>query len=82
MSPERKPWWCSEGCAHAGTGIGLGSAWLPVHSGAAPSAEEASWPGNRKKRRMRLFFRSMAGLGRRDTEVLMLFPALDYKVLK
>lgn len=50
MSPERKPWWCSEGCAHAGTGIGLGSAWLPVHSGAAPSAEEASWPGNRKKK--------------------------------
>lgn len=30
----------------------------------------------------RLFFRRMAGLGRRDTEVLMLLPALDYKVLK
>lgn len=35
-----------------------------------------------EKRRMRLFFRRTAGLGRRDTEVLMLFPALDYKVIK
>lgn len=35
-----------------------------------------------EKRRMRSFFRRMAGLGRRDTEVLMLFPALDYEVLK
>lgn len=50
MSPGRKPWWCSEVCARAGTGIGLGSAWLPVHSGAAPSAVEASWPGNRKEK--------------------------------
>ena len=49
-SPGRKPWWCSEGCAHAGTGIGLGSAWLPGHSGVAPSAEEASWPGRRKEK--------------------------------
>lgn len=78
MSPEKKPWWCSGGCAHAGTGIGLGSAWLPVHSGAAPSVEEAGWPGNRKKK---VVFQE-DGLGRRDTEVRMLFPALDYKVLK
>lgn len=34
-----------------------------------------------EKRRMRLFFRRMAGLRRRDTEVLKLFPAHDDKVL-
>ena len=48
-SLARRPWWCSAGDAHAGTGTGPGSAWLPVHSGAAPSGEVASLPGKNKK---------------------------------
>lgn len=48
-SLERRPWWCSAGDAHAGTGTGLGSAWLPVRSGAVPSAEGASLPGHRRR---------------------------------
>lgn len=48
-SLERRLRWCSAGDARAGTGTGLGSAWLPVHSGAAPSAEGVSLPGYRKR---------------------------------
>lgn len=47
----RRPRWCLAGDAHAGTGTGLGSAWLPVHSGAAPSAEEAGSPGKRERKK-------------------------------
>ncbi len=47
-SLERRPKWCLAGDARAGTGTELGSAWLPVHSGAAPSAEGAGSPGRKE----------------------------------
>lgn len=40
---------CLAGGAHAGIGIELGSAWLHVHSGVAPSAEGEGLPGRKKK---------------------------------
>lgn len=50
MSPERRPGSCSKGDAHVGTSIELESAWLPVHSGAIPSAGVASLPGKSKSK--------------------------------
>lgn len=47
-SREKRPRWCLAGDARAGKGTGLGSAWLPVHSGAAPSAEGAGLPGKKR----------------------------------
>ena len=47
-SLERRPEWCLAGGAHVGTGTGLGSAWLPVHSGAAPFAAGGGLPSKRE----------------------------------
>lgn len=52
-SLERRPWWCLAGDAHAGTGTGLESAWLPVHSGVAPSAEGVNLPVKIEKQLVR-----------------------------
>lgn len=49
-SPVRRPGWCSAGGAHAGTDTGPGSALLPEHSGAAPSARGAGSPKSMNKK--------------------------------
>ena len=36
--------WHPEAAVHAGRGTGLGSAWLALHSAAAPAAAGADWP--------------------------------------
>lgn len=42
------PEWCLAGGAHAGTSTELGSAWLPVHSGATPSAAKGGLPDKKE----------------------------------
>lgn len=39
--------WHPEAAVHAGRGTGLGSAWLALHSAAAPAAAGADWPARR-----------------------------------
>lgn len=36
--------WHPEAAVRAGRGTGLGSAWLALHSAAAPAAAGADWP--------------------------------------
>lgn len=50
-SLEKRSGWCLVGGARAGTGIELGSAWLPVHSGVAPSAAREDLPINKIKQK-------------------------------
>lgn len=47
-SLEKMPEWCLAGGAHAGTSTELGSAWLPVHSGATPSAAKGGLPDKKE----------------------------------
>lgn len=47
------PEWCLAGGAHAGTSTELGSAWLPVHSGAAPSVAKGGLPTKKEMKHMK-----------------------------
>lgn len=55
-SREKRSEWCLAGGARAGRGTELGFAWLPVHSGVAPSAAGEGLPINEKKKNMYKLF--------------------------